>query len=199
MILRRCLVIAAVGLATGALTQLGQGALPDGWSQAANAISPWLLVAFLLGSRMPDVAWAAGAGVGALLLALVGYYAMVELRFGYGGSTSALVVWGTAAIAGGLVFGPLGRWWRSGTARQRAVAIGFLAAAAVAEGLYLIGILPDRSVGIGFILAGLAVPLLADRSWAGRSRAYGAMIPAMACAAAGYVALIAFYGVVSRT
>jgi hypothetical protein len=38
---------------TGAVTQLGQSALPGGWSQAANAISPWLLAAFLVGAAMP--------------------------------------------------------------------------------------------------------------------------------------------------
>ena len=62
---RRLATIVAVGLATGALTQLGQGILPGDWSQAANAISPWLLVAFLLGSTMPDRRWAGVAGIGA--------------------------------------------------------------------------------------------------------------------------------------
>src|SRR3712207_5879827 len=60
---RDVLVVVVAGLATGILTQLGQGLLPDGWRQIANAISPWLLVAFLVGSRMADVRWAAAAGV----------------------------------------------------------------------------------------------------------------------------------------
>ena len=37
---RRLATIVAVGLATGALTQLGQGILPGDWSQAANANVP---------------------------------------------------------------------------------------------------------------------------------------------------------------
>ena len=37
--------------ARGLATQIGQSVLPDGVSQAANSISPWLLAAFLLGSR----------------------------------------------------------------------------------------------------------------------------------------------------
>ena len=85
-IVRRLGIITVVGLATGTLTQIGQSTLPDGWSQAANAMSPWLLVAFALGAAMPDRRWAAVAGVAALLLSLVGYYLMIELRYGYGGS-----------------------------------------------------------------------------------------------------------------
>ena len=107
----------------------GRAILPDGWSQAANAISPWLLVAFLLGSTMPDDRWAAAAGVGTLLLALVGYYAMVELRYGYGAGTGALIFWGAGAAIGGPVFGVAGHWWRtSASHRRRAAAIGLLAA-----------------------------------------------------------------------
>src|SRR4029077_5874433 len=97
-------LIAAVGLLAGVATQLGQSLLPDGVSQAANSISPWLLVAFLLGSRMPDRRWAALAGFGALALALLGYYGMVQLRFGYGGSTGALELWGHGAVLGRAAF-----------------------------------------------------------------------------------------------
>ena len=49
----RVALIVVVGLATGILTQIGQGALPGDWSQLANAITPWLLVAFLLGPSCP--------------------------------------------------------------------------------------------------------------------------------------------------
>jgi len=101
-------LIAAVGLLAGVATQLGQSLLPDGVSQAANSISPWLLVAFVLGSRMPDRRWAVLAGFGALAFALLGYYGMVQLRFGYGGSTGALVLWGIGALVGGPVLGVAG-------------------------------------------------------------------------------------------
>ena len=105
-------LIVAVGLLVGVATQIGQSLLPDGVSHAANSISPWLLAAFLLGSRMPDRGWAALAGSGALAVALVGYYAMVQLRFGYGGSTGALALWGIGAIVGGPVFGVAGWTWQ---------------------------------------------------------------------------------------
>ena len=52
--MQRIVAVVLAGLATGAVTQLGQSLLPDGWSQGANAISPWVLVAFLVGSAMPS-------------------------------------------------------------------------------------------------------------------------------------------------
>ena len=45
---RLIVLVVAAGLAAGVATQLGQSLLPDRWSQVANAISPWLLVAFCL-------------------------------------------------------------------------------------------------------------------------------------------------------
>lgn len=195
---RRIAAVVAVGLATGVLTQIGQGVLPEGLGQVANAISPWLLVAFLVGSRMPDGRWAAIAGVATLLLALVGYYGMVQLRFGYGGSTQTLVVWSTAAVVGGPVFGTLGRWWRVGDARQRAIAIGLLGAAAIAEGVYLLAILPGPAVGAGFIAAGVLVPLLVGRSWGDRRRGYVAVVPGLGLGALGYGVFLAFYGLITR-
>jgi hypothetical protein len=185
---RRVGLIVVVGLATGALTQLGQGLLPEGWSQAANAISPWLLVAFLLGSTMPDDRWAAAAGIGALLFALVGYYTMTELRYGIGAGTGSLLFWGAAAVVGGPVFGIAGRWWRTSPShRRRAMAIGLLAAVVVAEGLYLILILPEAVVGAGFVAVGAVVPLVIGRSRDDRLGGYVAIVPALLLGALGYV------------
>ena len=191
-IARRIGLITVVGLATGALTQVGQSVLPDGWSQAANAISPWLLVAFPLGAAMPDRRWAVVAGVAALFLSLVGYYLMIELRYGYGGSRGSLLLWGTGALVGGTVFGVAGQWWRRGRPWQKAAAIGVLAAVFVAEGLYQIRIQPDAAIGAGFVIVGLVVPLIAGRSWDERLRGYLAMLPALALGAMGFIALIAF-------
>ena len=185
------LLVVVAGLATGVATQLGQSVLPDGWSHVANAISPWLLVAFLLGSRMPDRRWAALAGIAALVLALVGYYAMIELRYGYGASTSSLVLWGTAALVGGPVFGIAGWSWRFEAGWRRAAAVGLLAACAIAEGVYLIAILPDPAVGAAFVLVGALVPLVFARSAADRGRAYLTVLPALALGALGYLVFIA--------
>ncbi|MFL5641521.1 MAG: DUF6518 family protein [Chloroflexota bacterium] len=183
-------LIAVVGLLVGVVTQIGQGLLPDGIGQVANSISPWLLVAFLLGSRMPDRGWAAGAGFGALAFALIGYYAMTQLRFGYGGSTGSLVLWAVAATVGGPVFGLAGWTWRVEDGWRRAAAIGLLAAVAIAEGCYLILILPEPAVGAGFVIVGLGVPLVLGRSIAERGRAYVTVVPALALGVVGYIAFL---------
>ena len=190
--IRRIALIVAVGLATGALTQIGQSVLPDGWSQAANAMSPWLLVAFVLGAGMPDRRWAAAAGVAALLLGLVGYYLMIELRYGYGGSRGSLLLWGTGALLGGTIFGIAGQWWRGGRPSQRVAAIGLLAAVFVAEGIYQIRIRPDSAIGIGFVITGLVAPLVVGRSRDERLGGYLALVPALGLGLLGFVALFAF-------
>jgi len=186
---RRLGVVIVVGLVMGVATQIGQSVLPDGVSHAANSLSPWLLVAFLLGSRMPDRRWAATAGIVALVFALVGYYGMVELRYGYGGSTGSLVLWGIGALVGGPVFGVAGWTWRFEGGWRRAGAVGLLAAIAIAEGAYLVGILPEPAVGAAFIIAGMLVPLVFGRSAAERGRAYLAVLPALALGVVGYIAL----------
>jgi hypothetical protein len=191
-------VVVVAGLATGALTQLGQGTLPDGWSQAANAISPWLVVAFLAGSTMPGPGRAGLAGFVVLVLALVGYYAMTQLRFGIGGGTSSLVFWGLGALVGGPVFGIAGRAWRTGPHRRRAAALGLLSAAAIAEGAYVTLVLERPSVGAGFAVAGLLAPLALGRSRADRLGAYVATIPALALGALGYVVFLFVYDLTSR-
>ena len=192
---RRVALVVGVGLATGVITQIGQSVLPDGWSQVANAISPWLFIAFLVGATMPDARWAAAAGIATLVLALVGYYAMVELRFGYGASTGSLVRWGVGALVGGPVFGVAGWRWRVGPPRQRAIALGLLVAVAIAEGAYDAVVLGNTAVGAGFILAGLVVPLLLGRGRDDRLGAYLAALPWLALGALGYVAFTWFDGV----
>jgi hypothetical protein len=183
-------LIAAVGLLVGIATQIGQGTLPDGVSQVANSISPWLLAAFLLGSRMPGRPWAAAAGVGALIFALVGYDLMIQLRFGYGPSSSSVVLWGIAAVVGGPVFGIAGWTWRFEDGWRRAAAIGLLAAVAIAEGIYLTRILPEPAVGAGFAAIGLLVPLLLGRTTGDRRRAYIAVVPALVLGAFGYIVFL---------
>lgn len=197
--MQRLVAVVLVGLATGAVTQLGQGALPDGWSQAANAISPWLLVAFLVGSRMEGRPPAAIAGIATLVLALAGYYAMTQLRFGIGGSTNSLVFWGLGALVGGPVFGLAGHAWRtSPELRYRAAALGLLAAAFIAEGGYHAAVLAEPPVGAGFAIAGLLVPLVLGRSRQDRIGGYVATAPGVVLGAAGFAAAMLVYDVVTR-
>ncbi len=185
------------GLATGIVTQVGQSALPSDWSQAANAISPWLLVAFLVGSRMPGARTAVLAGVATLVLALVGYYLMTQVRYGIGGSTSALVFWGLGAVVGGPMFGLAGNAWRRGELRTRSVALGLMAAAFVAEGGYHALALADPPVGAGFAIAGLLVPAVLGRSREERLGAWLAAVPATALGGLGFATFVWLNGAIA--
>ena len=185
----RLALVVGAGLATGVLTQFGQSVLPDGWSQVANSISPWLLVAFLVGAAMSDVRWAAIAGIATLALALAGYDAMILIRYGYGPGLGPTIFWGLAAVAGGPVFGGAGRAWRTGSHLWRAIALGLLAAVGAGEGIYCAVGLSWPAVGAGFAIAGLLMPLILGRSRDDRIGAYVAAIPAMGLGALGYVAL----------
>lgn len=189
------LLVVLAGLGTGALTQFGQSVLPTGWSQAANAISPWLLIAFLVGSVMPGRTAAVAAGASTLVLALVGYYAMTQLRYGIGGGTGALVFWGIGAAVGGPVFGLAGREWAGGPQVRRAIAVGLLSAAAIVEGGYHAVVLDEPPVAAGFVVAGLLVPLLLGRSARDRFAAYVAMVPALVLGALGFATFIWLNGV----
>jgi hypothetical protein len=186
---RQAGLVVVAGLATGVLTQLGQGILPEGWSQAANAISPWLLVAFLVGSAMPDARSAAIAGISVLVLAIVGYDLAILVQYGYGPSPGPRVLWGTGAIAGGLAFGTAGRWWRAGSDRRRALGLGLLVAVFVGEGIYNATVLANPAVGAGFVIVGLLVPLALGRSRDDRLGAYAAALPCLALGGVlGYLA-----------
>ena len=194
----RGIVVLAAGLGTGIVTQILQSVLPTGWSQAANAISPWLLVAFLVGAAMPDRASAVVAGLATLVLALIGYYATTQLRYGIGGGTSSLIFWGLGAAVGGPVFGLAGNVWRTGEHRYRALALGLLAAVFIAEGGYHLLVLSEPGVAVGFAIAGLLVPVLLGRSRQDRLGAYVAAVPALALGAVGFAVFLWLYDITSR-
>ena len=142
---------------------------------------------------MPDRWWAAGAGIATLVLAMVGYYAMTELRYGIGGGTNSLIFWGVGAIVGGPVFGIAGLTWRAGRPKERALAIGLVAAAAIVEGAYHALVLAEPTVAAGFILAGLLAPLVLGRSREERLWGYVATLPGLALGAAGFLVFMLFY------
>ena len=184
-------LVAAVGLLVGIATQIGQSVLPDGVSQAANSISPWLLAAFLLGSRMPDRRWAAarrlrcpGLRLGRLLRhdrAALRLRCLDRITGVLGPRRAGR---GPGLRACRLVVAAFDVGWR------RAGAIGLLAAVAIAEGIYLVGILPEAAVGLGFVAIGLLVPLVFGRTGGDRWRAYVAVLPALALGAVGYIGFL---------
>ncbi|MEX2547676.1 MAG: DUF6518 family protein [Chloroflexota bacterium] len=194
---RGAAVAVAVGLVLGVVTQLGQSLLPEGFGQLANSISPWLSVAFVVGALQSSPRLAVVAGFLTLALALVGYYATIFIRFGYTGGGSSLIFWTMGSIAGGLVFGPAGWFWRNGTFTAGIIAVALLGSAWMAEAAYLAMVLLMAVVAIGYALIGLTVPLLLGRTLRGRLFAFAAMLPAVALGGVGFVAFIKFYELLS--
>jgi hypothetical protein len=188
---------AGIGILLGITTQLLQGILPGAVNWIANAMSGWLLAAYLVGSRMPTPRVAAAASVAMLIAAVAGYYATVEVRFGYGTNAPILLFWGFGSVAGGLVFGAAGWWWRRGGPRSRAAAVGLLAALFVAEGAYFLLILPDATVGLCAIAVGLIVPTVFGRNRRERAWGYVALMPGLALGVVGYGVTLIVYGVLT--
>jgi hypothetical protein len=197
----RTVVVAVVaGLLAGSLTQLGQGVLPDLLTPAANAISPWLAVAFGVGAAAGSRRAAAAGGLLALVFALVGYFGLVFVRFGYAPSLGgANLVWLLGAAVGGPVFGLAGRWWRAHDGWLGAVGAALLGAAAIAEGVYLSGIETVAASAPLFVIAGLLVPIVLGRSNANRIRGLAALVPCLALGALGYLVLLATYAFATGT
>jgi hypothetical protein len=191
-------VALVVGLATGAVTQILQGVLPEAIGSLANSVTPWLAVAFVVGS-MTRRAWlAAAAGALTLLAALVGYYWLVQVRFGYGLELrGTVVVWLVAAVVGGPVFGLAGSWWRGDRPWRRAVAAALLGAAAISEGGYLSRIETVAAIAPAYVVVGLALPILLGRSREDRIRGLLLLLPCVALGVAGFVATILLYGVLT--
>jgi hypothetical protein len=122
---------------------------------------------------------------------------MTTIRYGIGGGTSALIFWGLGAVVGGPVFGLAGHTWRSGEHRYRAIALGLLAAAFLAEAGYHLIVLQEPPVAAGFAIAGLLVPLVLGRSRQDRLGAYVAAVPALALGALGFAVFLWIYNVTS--
>jgi hypothetical protein len=190
----------AAGLIAGAVTQLLQGILPAEMGSFANSATPWLAVAFGVGSTASRWWLAAIAGAVTLMAALVGYYGLVQLRFGYGVELRGTVLlWLIAAVVGGPVFGVAGRWWRSDRPWLRATGPALLGASAIAEGVYLAGIPTVASAGPLFVALGLAIPVVLGRRRDDRIRGLLLLLPCVGLGAAGFVATIALYGVLTGT
>jgi hypothetical protein len=199
-IARTVAIALAAGLIAGGVTQLLQGILPAAIGSFANSATPWLAVAFGVGSTASRWWLAAIAGAVTLLAALVGYYGLVQLRYGYGAELrGAVLLWLIAAVVGGPVFGVVGRWWRGDGPWLRATGPALLGASAIAEGVYLAGIPTVASAGPLFVAVGLAIPVVLGRRRDDRIRGLLLLLPCVGLGAAGFVATLALYGLLTGT
>jgi len=169
--------IVGLGLAFGALTVLGQAALPGSWNHFANSGSVWLIAAFVVGVLMPSVIWAMMGGFISLVMALAGYTAVITV-LGPNYPFSTIAFWGAVALVGGPIFGLAGQWWRNTAGSWRhAASSALMGGVFIAEGGYMLTIILDTLAGWVSIVIGVLLAILLPSSWKDRSRSLAALIP----------------------
>lgn len=166
-------VILVIGLATGALTLVGQKYLPNGLSQFANSYSMWLAAAFLAGMFVRRESWAWAGGPAVELLALVGYYVT---SFAVLGETAddylhATLFWVIGGILAGPFLGGAGYAWRRRRGWAPLAACSLLSGMFLSEGFYVAGKL-DYDIGYAFMVIGVAIALVLPRTWPRRFVAF---------------------------
>jgi hypothetical protein len=179
-------LIAAAGLGLGVLTLAGQGFLDGNWNRLANSGAIWLLVAWLVGSRMPTARWATAAGFVVLASALAGYYVAARLS-GAGVSASSVAIWLGTALIGGPVYGLAGRWWRVEADTRRIIAIGLAGGIFAAEGISTLIRTPELAV-VGWVelVAGVLLSLALGRTWRERAAALVVVLGVIVLGGAAY-------------
>lgn len=131
-------------------------------SLTANSAGPWLLLAFLVGTRARSVPEGVLAGVIALTSGIAAYYVAHE----FGGQAAnresmlATRAWAPVAIAAGATFGAAGRSSLSKTQALRLIAVALIGGALVAEGVLILEESAAGSSRQTFAVTEMAVGLL---------------------------------------
>ena len=155
------LLVLAIALALGALTDLGQAWLPQSSASLANSGASWAAVAFVL------ALWATGAGRAALwgllgLAGLVGGYYLAAISRHVPESPGSIRFWMLAAVIIGPLLGVAASWVRRGSPVTAALGAGAAAGLLGGESVYgLTTIAGSTSSLYWTIQLALAVALLA--------------------------------------
>ncbi|WP_156119005.1 DUF6518 family protein [Modestobacter caceresii] len=135
-------VAVLIGLAWGAATSGLQTVLPSPFSGLANAVSPWVAPAFVVGALTRRSWVAAVAGVLVCLGEVGGYY-LTSMARDFDVNPAMVVLWVATGLVGGPVFGAAGWCWRRvrslhWTGLSAALMGGvFLSEGAIGYGVYL--------------------------------------------------------------
>ncbi|RKS77691.1 hypothetical protein CLV35_1385 [Motilibacter peucedani] len=123
---------AVVGLVVGAATSWAQTVLHGPWSALANAASPWVAPAFVVGVLAPTLALALPAGALLCVAEVAGYYLTAGARgFPVGAHVST---WAVLGLVAGPVFAGAGWLCRQGpSVGWRAVGAAAVPAILLAE------------------------------------------------------------------
>ena len=174
------------GVLLGVLTQIGQGALPeDAAALLANSGGAWIVASFAVGAVMSGARQAAVAGATTLVAASFTFYEAVELFEGIGSGRRGALIWATAGLVTGPIFGAAGFAARR-LPDRRPLALALLGGALTAEAMHLLWWVGNDSLrGVGIAELTIASGVLGSSVYlAGRRRWY----TAVAVAAAAWLA-----------
>lgn len=124
-----------LGLGLGAFSVVGD-TVPV-LAAAANAVGPWIVVAFVAGVVAGRPRVGAAAGSGTLVLAVATYYVGGRLLWGdsFVDPVRASAVWGFVAVVIGAPLGMAGGTWAGGDDRWRAPSVALLSGLMLAEAI----------------------------------------------------------------
>ena len=157
------------GLAGGAFTQLARYRLDETWMFWINSVAGWCLPAFAVGAlaaraRRPELV-ATLAAVATELMMVAGYYGVRHAQ-GLVVPEHTVAVWTAAGVAGGVVFGVAGAWWRSASGARQGVGLALISAVLVGQGMRDQILSPGRPghPGLVMVLVGLVAAFALART-----------------------------------
>ena len=173
--------VAALGIGLGAFAAVGDRLPIDAPTivlvALANAVSPWVVVAFFAGSRGRAPSGGAVLGIGTLVLAVVAYYVIgtAVLAASFVDPVRASAAWAVVAVVVGGPVGAGGAAWATGMGRARIAGVSLLAGLLLAEAVaryvevegwtgYDLARTALQVAAVDAIVAVLAVWLLAGRA-----------------------------------
>jgi hypothetical protein len=189
----RVMIVLLVAVLTGALTPLGEHALPRSINSVANSSGPWTIVTFVLIYASRVRGWAAAVlAAGALVAMDISFYFFFDALGGIY-PHRYLAFWVFVAVCVGPVIGLCAAWLRSTSPRLQEIAVAAPSAVLIGEGVYMLAKLPALSivypvlslVGGATLLGALAVGLL---------KRPGRIIVSFAVCSAASIAFLEIYG-----
>jgi hypothetical protein len=189
----RVLIVVLVAALAGALTPLGEHALPRSINAVANSSGPWTIITFVLVYASRVRGWAAAAlAAGALVVMDVTFYVFYDTLGGYY-PHRYLVFWVFIAVCVGPVIGLCASWLRSPSARLQEMAVAAPSSVLIGEGVFMLARLPGLSIIYPVLSLVVGATLLGSLA-VGLLKTPGRIAISFALCVAGSVAFLEIYG-----
>lgn len=201
-------IAAALGIGLGALSVVGDFTTDDGpaimLNALANAMGPWVAVAFVAGVAAGRPVAGIAAGVIALAVAVVTYYLGAVVFWGdrVPDLRVAILVWLAAGLAAGSILGGAGGTWAGADRRWRPLAAALLSGGLLAEAAYYANDLANCNCldatrpALYVVLINVAVAVVAPIILVARGSRLRTYAYAAGLAIGGYAAIVLVFAAV---